>query len=165
MATRWLDDDERETWKHLNLMQLQLMGLLGRDLAGTGLSYPDYLVLAALSDAADNRLRLVELGCGIGWEKSRISHHVTRMEQRGLVAKERCPSDKRGLFVAMTPEGRAAIEAAAPGHVETVRRHFIDLLSPAQLQTLDEICTTVLDHLPGAVGSAAGGDCSAPPAD
>ena len=154
MATRWLDDDERAAWKHLNLMQLQLTGLLGRELAGSGLSYPDYLVLAGLSDAPAHRVRLVELAHTLGWEKSRASHHVTRMEQRGLVAKERCPTDGRGLFVVMTEVGRSAIEAAAPGHVETVRRHFIDLLSPAQLHTLDGICRTVLANLPGAAGTA-----------
>ncbi|MEZ5141509.1 MAG: MarR family transcriptional regulator [Acidimicrobiales bacterium] len=148
MATRWLSDDEREAWKHLNLMQLQLNALLGRELADDGLSYQDYLVLAGLSDAPDNRVRLTELGCQLGWEKSRVSHHVSRMEQRGLVAKVKCPTDRRGSFVVLTDEGRRAIAAAAPGHVDTVRRHFIDLLTPEQISTLDDIARTVLDHLP-----------------
>lgn len=145
---RWLDDDERDAWRNFSLMQLQLFGLLGRELAAEGLSYPDYLVLAGLSDRDDRRARLVELGRDLGWEKSRISHHISRMEQRGLVTKTRCPTDRRGWFVAMTDAGLAAITEAAPGHVEVVRRHFIDLLDPAEVRTLGDIATRVLEHLP-----------------
>ena len=75
---------------------------------------------------------------------------ITRMAARGLVAREPCPSDQRGWFVAMTPAGRAAIAAAAPGHVAAVRRHFVDLLTPEQLATVDAVARTVLDHLPAA---------------
>lgn len=146
---RWLDDDEREAWRNLQLMHLQLTGLLGRELSADGLSYPDYLVLAGLSDEPDGRARPSELGATLGWEKSRLSHHVRRMEQRGLVERVACPTDHRGSFVAFTEAGRRAIEAAAPGHVEVVRRHFIDLLTPEQLGTLDQIARTVLDNLPG----------------
>ncbi len=144
---RWLDDDERRAWRNLSLMQLQLFALLGRELAADGLSYPDYLVLASLSDRADRRARIVELGRELGWEKSRVSHHVTRMEQRNLVDRIKCPTDQRGWFVAMTDTGRAAIEAAAPGHVDVVRRHFIDLLTREQLETLDTIANSVLAGL------------------
>lgn len=146
-ATRWLTADERQAWRNLALMQLQLFALLGRELAADGLSYQDYLVLANLSDRTDQRARLVELGRELGWEKSRASHHITRMEDRGLVERVKCPSDQRGSFVTMTPAGRAAVVAAAPGHVEAVRRHFIDLLTTEQLHTLDEIAQTVLDNL------------------
>lgn len=147
MATRWLSDDERSAWRNLSLMQLQLTALLGRELAASGLSYQDYLVLAVLSDRPESRERLVELGREIGWEKSRVSHHVSRMEKRGLVAKVRCPSDQRGWFVTITDTGRRAIETAAPGHVAAVRRNFIDLLSTDQIAALDGIARTVLDHL------------------
>lgn len=147
---RWLNDQERTAWRNLSLMHLQLNAVLGRELGSDGLSLPDYLVLADLSDRADGRARLVELGRDLGWEKSRISHHITRMAARGLVAREPCPSDQRGWFVAMTPAGRAAIAAAAPGHVAAVRRHFVDLLTPEQLATVDAVARTVLDHLPAA---------------
>lgn len=146
--TRWLDDDERRVWRDLSLMQFQLFGLLGRELAADGLSYPDYLVLAHLSDCLDNRARLVELGHDLGWEKSRVSHHVTRMEQRGLVARVKCPTDLRGWFVTITDSGRAAIAAAAPAHVEVVRKHFIDLLTKQQLATLGVVARKVLAQLP-----------------
>jgi DNA-binding MarR family transcriptional regulator len=146
--TRWLNDDERQAWRNLSLMQLQLFALLGRELAADGLSYQDYVVMADLSDHPDGRARLSELGRRLGWEKSRLSHHVTRMEQRGLIEKVRCPTDLRGWFVALTDIGRAAIAAAAPAHVAVVRRHFVDLLTPEQLATLDTIARTVLENLP-----------------
>ncbi len=143
----WLSDRERTAWRNLSLMNLQLGAVLTRDLAGSDLSYQDYVVLAHLSDHDEGRVRMNELGANLGWEKSRVSHHVARMEGRGLVRRERCPSDRRGWFVAISPTGRSAIAAAAPGHVAAVRRHFIDLLSPAQIGHLDRIATTVLAHL------------------
>jgi DNA-binding MarR family transcriptional regulator len=145
--TKWLTPDEGRAWRNLSLMQLQLFALLGREMTN-GLSYPDYLVLADLSDQPEGQVRLNELGRRLGWEKSRISHHITRMEQRGLVERVKCPTDQRGWFVTFTPAGRDAIRQAAPAHVRLVRRHFVDLLTPEQLTTLDDIARTVLDHLP-----------------
>ncbi len=147
MRTRWLDETERDAWRGLALMTRQLDAVLARQLAGSGLSLQDYGVLAHLSDQPDGRARMSELGRSLGWEKSRVSHHVGRMEARRLVARERCPSDRRGWFVVITPTGHRAIAAAAPGHVESVRQHFVDLLDRAQLSQLTAITATVLDHL------------------
>ncbi len=144
---KWLNKAELQTWRNFSLMELQLFALLGRELDAEGISYPDYLVLAHLSDCPENRIRMVELGCNLGWEKSRVSHHIARMERRGLVGRAKCPTDQRGWFVTMTDEGREAITRAAPGHVTTVRKHFIDLLSKEQLATLDEVAQTVLASL------------------
>lgn len=144
---RWLDENELEAWRRLLLMQLQLTATLSRELAASGLSYQDYLVLAALTDRPDGRMRAFELGYELGWEKSRLSHHVARMVERGLVRRERCETDQRGSYVTVTKQGRKAIEAAAPGHVEGVRRHFIDLLSPTELETLSTVAGRVLDKL------------------
>jgi DNA-binding MarR family transcriptional regulator len=145
---RWLDDREARAWRGLQAVQLRLTATLSRALgAESELSYPDYTVLVVLTDQPDGRLRAFELGRELGWEKSRLSHHVSRMVARGLVTRERCPDDQRGAFVVVTDAGRAAIEAAAPGHVAAVRRHFIDLLSPAQLDTLAAITDTVLSSL------------------
>ena len=105
-------------------------------------------MLAELSDRPGNRARFSELGQQLGWEKSRVSHHIARMEKRGLVARVKCETDLRGAFVAMTDEGRDAITAAAPSHVDTVRRQFIDLLTPLQLQSLAHMSRTVLNNLP-----------------
>jgi DNA-binding MarR family transcriptional regulator len=126
-------------------MQLRLEGELVRQLNATSdLSYPDYLVLVALTDRPDGRLRLFELGAVLAWEKSRLSHHISRMAERGLVAKEPSDLDRRGAVVVVTKKGRRAIEKAAPGHVDTVRRVFVDRLTPAQLDAVAEIAETIL---------------------
>jgi DNA-binding MarR family transcriptional regulator len=143
--TRWLDEREDRAWRTLQLMQMRVEGELARQLAAdSGLSYPDYVVLVALTDRDDGRMRLFELGATLGWEKSRTSHHVGRMAARGLVTKERCGSDRRGSFVVITPQGRREIAAAAPGHVAAVRRMFVDHLTPAQLDAVADIAEIVL---------------------
>ena len=88
--------------------------------------------------------RLFELGKFLDWEKSRLSHHLTRMANRGLITKEPCDEDRRGAFIVITAQGRSAIAAAAPGHLASVRRLFIDLLTPAQIDAMAEIADTVL---------------------
>ena len=151
MATRWLTKREERAWRALQFMQLRLEGELSRQLAAdSNLSYPDYVVLVALTDRPDARMRLFELGEALGWEKSRLSHHVTRMTGRGLVKKEKCDTDRRGSFVGATELGRREIEAAAPGHVATVRRLFIDRLTPQQVDAVGEAAEAVLAALDGA---------------
>jgi DNA-binding MarR family transcriptional regulator len=83
----------------------------------------------------------------VDWEKSRLSHHLTRMEQRGLVERRECPTDARGAFINLTPAGRRAIEGAAPQHVEAVREHFVDLLTEDEIDVLTRITDRVLDRL------------------
>lgn len=144
-ATPWLDDREAAAWRGFLRMQMHLEAALARQLStDSSLSHQDYGVLVALSEAPDGRVRLFELAEVLGWEKSRASHHVSRMAARRLVAKEPCDEDRRGAFVVITPEGRATIEAAAPGHVRAVRELFVDRLTPAQLDQLRAIAETVL---------------------
>ena len=141
----WLDEREERAWRGLQLMQMRLEGALARQLtADSSLSYPDYLVLVALTAASDGRLRLFELAEVLGWEKSRVSHQVARMAGRQLVEKQPCESDRRGAFVVVTASGRREIEAAAPGHVASVRRLFVDRLTEAQLDAIGEAAETVL---------------------
>ena len=147
---QWLTEREERAWRALQFMQMRLEGELARQLAAdSGLSYPDYLVLVALTDRPDGRLRLFELAAVLGWEKSRVSHHVGRMVGRGLVTKEQCPADRRGFFVVVTSAGRQAIEAAAPGHLAAVRHLVIDRLDPEQLDTVGAIAEAVLAGLDG----------------
>ena len=146
--TRWLNEREERAWRSLQFMQMRLEGELARQLAAdSGLSYPDYVVLVALTDRPDGRLRLFELAHVLGWEKSRLSHHVARMADRGLVAKEKCDADRRGAFVVITTRGRRDLEAAAPGHVSAVRRLFVDRLTPSQLDAIGEAANVVLATL------------------
>lgn len=142
---RWLTEREERAWRALQFMQMRLEGELARQLAAdSGLSYPDYLVLVTLTDRPDGRMRLFELGGVLGWEKSRASHHVGRMVDRGLVTKQKCDSDRRGFYVVLTARGRREIGAAAPGHVAAVRRLFVDRLSPEQLDALGDAAESVL---------------------
>ncbi|MFZ6003243.1 MAG: MarR family winged helix-turn-helix transcriptional regulator [Actinomycetota bacterium] len=142
---RWLSEREERAWRALQFMQMRLEGELARQLAvDSGLSYPDYLVLVALTDQPDGRMRLFELAGVLGWEKSRASHHVGRMVERGLVKKQRCASDRRGFYVVVTPRGRREIEVATPGHVAEVRRLFVDRLTPEQLDALGDAAEVVL---------------------
>jgi DNA-binding MarR family transcriptional regulator len=145
---RWLNERELRAWRSLQFMQMRLEGELARQLAAdSGLSYPDYLVLAALTDRPDGRTRLFELAEDLGWEKSRLSHQVARMADRGLVAKEKCDADRRGAYVVVARQGRRVIEAAAPGHVAAVRRLFVDRLTPAQLDAIGDAAEVVLAAL------------------
>ncbi|HEY9557651.1 MAG TPA: MarR family transcriptional regulator [Acidimicrobiales bacterium] len=145
---RWLTEREERAWRALQFMQMRLEGELARQLAAdSGLSYPDYLVLVALTDQPDGRLRLFELADELGWEKSRASHHVRRMTERGLVRKEQCPDDRRGFFVVLASAGRRAIEAAASGHVAAVRHLVIDRLDPGQLDAVGAVAEAVLAGL------------------
>lgn len=148
MAGRWLSKREERAWRALQFMQMRLDAELARQLASeSGLSYPDYLVLVALTDLPDGRMRLFELADVLGWEKSRLSHHVGRMAERGFVRKEKCGSDRRGAHVVVTARGRREIKAAAPGHVAAVRRLFVDHLTPAQIDAVGEAAEVVLAAL------------------
>lgn len=146
--TRWLTPAEDRAWRGYRRMRTLLDLQVARDLTrDSGLSEPDYDVLSHLSETAGHRVRLHELAARMLWSKSRLSHHLTRMQQRGLVRRQECDSDARGAFVVLTDDGLHAIEAAAPDHVASVRRHLIDLLTAEQIDTLAAITATVVDHL------------------
>ena len=151
---RWLDGTEQRAWRGFLRMQAQLTARLGRELqADSELSLADYDVLVHLTDLAGGRLRILELARELDWEKSRMSHHLARMAKRGLIARQECPADGRGAFIAITPAGQAAIEAAAPRHVETVRRLVFDALSPEQVSTLTAVSEAILERLDDATGA------------
>lgn len=144
----WLADEQEQVWRRWLAVNALLPATLHRELqADAGLSLPDFDVLVRLTDAPDGRVRVNDLAQALQWEKSRVSHHVTRMERRGLIRREECPEDARGAFVVMTPGGRAAIERAAPGHVRTVRRLVFDQLTPDEVETLSSITRKVLARL------------------
>lgn len=147
-GVRWLSEEEERAWRALQFMQMRLEGELAHQLAtDSGLSYSDYVVLVALTDRPDGRMRLFELAGVLGWEKSRLSHHVARMAARGLVNKAKCDADRRGAFVVVTKRGRKEVEAAAPGHVAAVRRLFVDQLTPNQLAAIGDAAEAVLAAL------------------
>ncbi|MEU9746315.1 MarR family winged helix-turn-helix transcriptional regulator [Streptomyces niveus] len=145
---RWLTEAEQRAWQAYRRMFLLLNAQLARDLAqDSGLSDADYDVLSALGASPDRRRRVSELADRMLWSRSRLSHHLARMQQRGLVVREECATDGRGAVVVLTDEGTRTIERAAPPHVESVRRHFIDLLSPEQIEVFATIGETVVGRL------------------
>jgi DNA-binding MarR family transcriptional regulator len=134
---RWLSPSEARAWRALQTFGAPLAAALNRQLlADSALSTADYQVLVVLSETEGGQLRAGELGRATGWEKSRLSHHIKRMQARQLVERLDCSTDGRGLLVSITAEGRRAIEEAAPGHVRTVRDYVIDVLSTEQLEVL-----------------------------
>jgi DNA-binding MarR family transcriptional regulator len=145
---RWLGPDEQRTWRAFMLSHLLLFEQFERDLqrdAGLPMAY--YEILVRLSEAPDRQLRMSELADRSQSSRSRLSHAVARLEESGWVRRESCPTDRRGQVAVLTDEGYAALAAAAPHHVESVRTHLFDALTPAQLDALRDLSLTILDHL------------------
>jgi DNA-binding MarR family transcriptional regulator len=146
-GTRWLSDDEQRAWRtHLDVSRL-LTYQLERDLQPFGLTMNDYEILVNLSESDEHRMRMSDLASATLQSKSRLSHQITRMENAGLVRRENCESDRRGLYAVLTEHGWDTMRKVAPHHVESVRKHFIDLLSPADLESLYGSLVPVADHL------------------
>jgi DNA-binding MarR family transcriptional regulator len=147
---RWLDETEMRAWRGLIATSRLLVEQLGRELnRDAGMSMADYEVLVQLSESEGRRLR------------SRLSHQVARLEESGWVRRESCPSDRRGAFAVLTDGGFAALAAAAPGHVEGVRRHVFDHLDAEGVNQLAAITTKLAEELSKVVER----DCAAPKRD
>ena len=144
--TRWLDEDEQQTWRAFlgatRLVFEQLDRELQRD---SGLPHTYYEILVRLSEAPERALRMSALADRSQSSRSRLSHAVARLEANGWVERRPCADDKRGQIAHLTDAGFAALAAAAPGHVEGVRRHVFDPLTPEQVTQLREISTKLVD--------------------
>ena len=165
MTDRWLSEQEQSAWRaHLRLHR-ELSARLNRQLqSDSQLSLPDYEVLVQLSEAPEGRMRPFEMLLSMQWEQSRLSHQLSRMQRRGLVCREECSADGRGAFIVLTACGRAAVEAAAPGHAAMVRELFIDAMTPEQIGVLHELSTAALARIEAtqttaACPSAGASDC------
>lgn len=144
-TTRWLTDDEQRCWRSFLSACQTLFGQVDAQLLrDSGLPHGYYEILAHLSEAPGRELRMNQLAEAATFSKSRLSHAVTRLEERGWVARRDCPTDRRGQIAYLTDEGFAVLAAAAPGHVTAVRHALIDALSPAQVGQLREICDAVV---------------------
>ena len=148
VETRWLDPEEQKVWRAWLYSSSLLHDLLDRELTHqTGISHAYYEILVALSEAPQRSMRMSELADRCLSSRSRLSHAVSRLEERGWVRRQVCESDGRGQLAILTDEGFAALEAAAPVHVEGVRTHLFDQLTPQQVQNLRDIGETLLRHL------------------
>jgi DNA-binding MarR family transcriptional regulator len=144
----WLNAREDRAWRAFMHARDQLNAYLNQHLLqDSGLSGADYEILAVLSEHPAGQMPAQELGALVRWEKSRLSHQVRRMQERGLVAREANPADGRSAMICLLPAGRSAIEDAAPQHVHNVRRHFTGLFTPAELDTLAALNERILRHL------------------
>jgi DNA-binding MarR family transcriptional regulator len=145
MTTRWLTEEEQRTWR-LFLQACQSVfaatdAQLARD---SGLPHGYYEILVHLSEAPNRALRMTQLARASTYSKSRLSHAVARLEERSWVQRRDCETDRRGQIAQLTDEGFAALAAAAPGHVDQVRRSLMDVLTPDQVQQLGEISAAII---------------------
>ncbi|MBJ7356757.1 MarR family transcriptional regulator [Nocardioides sp.] len=148
----WLSAEQQSVWRSWLALSALLPAALHRQLArDSGLSLPDFDVLVQLSESPAGRLRVADLARALTWERSRASHHLTRMQKRGLVDRQECADDGRGAFVVLTPEGRAAIEQAAPPHAATVKDLVFADLDDDELEVLGRVVGKICGRLEGRV--------------
>jgi DNA-binding MarR family transcriptional regulator len=147
-SVRWLEPAEMRAWLGYVATSTLLESALDRQLQrDSGMPHAYYQVLAMLSDAPGRTLRMSDLAAMTQSSQSRLSHAVSRLEDNGWIVRSQCPDDRRGTLATLTEQGRRVLEEAAPGHVQTVRRHLFDRLTPEQVRQLGDILDTVLDGL------------------
>lgn len=142
-TVRWLNADEERVWRAFRRAMITVQERTARDLAEVGLSEADYEVLSTLSEASDHTSTLHAQAAKMAWSRSRLSRHASRMEARGLIERAPDPADGRGCLLVLTTHGLEVLEDAAPAHVASVRRHFIDRLDPDDLAALERIAHKV----------------------
>ncbi|KJK59869.1 MarR family winged helix-turn-helix transcriptional regulator [Saccharothrix sp. ST-888] len=152
--TPWLSAKEQQFWRaHLEVAKL-LDYQLGRELQPHNLASNDYEILVVLSESPDRRMRMTDLATATLQSKSRLSHQITRMESAGLVLRQDCPGDRRGLYAHLTELGWETMQKVAPDHVRSVRHHFIDRLSPEQIDAMYAALAPIAEHLRALRGRA-----------
>ena len=136
---KWLSSREMKAWRAYIIASRRLLEALEQDLEDHDLSMPDYEVLAQLSEAPGRRMRMSELAEIAMLSKSRLSHRITVMEKAGWVKRQACTEDKRGSWAVMTEKGYRAIVKAAPDHVRSVRKRFLDQLSGKDQESISAL--------------------------
>jgi DNA-binding MarR family transcriptional regulator len=155
--TRWLDDDEQRAWRAFVAASRYVFDQLDRQLqSDAGMPHAYYEILVRLSDTPGRSVRMSELAALTGSSRSRLSHAVARLEERGWVRRTDYLDDRRGQLAVLTDVGFAALSSAAPGHVAAVRAHLLDRLSPAQIRQLRRISEGVLAGGDPRAGGAGG---------
>ncbi|MFI0410404.1 MarR family winged helix-turn-helix transcriptional regulator [Actinomadura sp. 3N508] len=145
---RWLDAAQQRDWRAFVDGSVRLTEIMDRDLKSRhGLSVSEYEILVRLSEAPERQLRMAELADNASQSRSRLSHTCSRLESKGLVKRDSCPNDKRGVYAQLTDKGFAALERAARDHVETVRTYFIDVIEPQDLEAVGRAFAMVLKRL------------------
>ena len=144
----WLSEPQQQLWRNWLSASTLLPDRLSRDLQDAhDITLADYEILVRLSEAPDRQVRMSELAEKTLSSRSRLSHQIDRMEQAGLVTRRMCTEDRRGQWCQLTDVGWKLLVKAAPTHVQSVRDHLVDVLSPAQFEALGKACGVVVDHL------------------
>jgi len=144
---RWLNEDEARVWRAFVALSAGVKGKIDGQLKeSSGMAIGDYEVLVHLSEAPGHRLRMHVLSTKTMHARSQLSQRIDRMSKRGLIRRERALEDGRGMVAVITDLGLAAIEEAAPQHVEHVRQHFVDLIDPELLPTLYDVFYRIASH-------------------
>jgi DNA-binding MarR family transcriptional regulator len=148
VTRRRLTSAELAVWRALVDTTAELRRVLATQLVQeTNLSPADYQVLLALSEATGRRMRSSELAASIDWGRSRLSHHLARMERRGLIRRDDCATDSRGAEIALTDDGARMFRGATAPHTKAIKKYFADALTPEQFAALAEILRALQDHL------------------
>lgn len=142
---RWLSDAEQHTWRTYLLGAAELLERLDTALRPFGLSLNEYSILVCLWESPGRRLRMSELADAVHQSRSRLTHAITRMEAAGRVRRTTCGADRRGVWAELTEEGRELLERAAPEHVASVRRHFVDAGTPEDFAALGRVFNALMD--------------------
>jgi DNA-binding MarR family transcriptional regulator len=154
-TTRWLSEEEQRTWRlFLQACESVFAATTAQLMRDSGLPHGYYEILVHLSEAPNRALRMTQLARASTYSKSRLSHAVARLEERGWVQRLDCATDRRGQIAQLTDEGFAVLAAAAPGHVDQVRRSLMDVLTPEQVRQLGEISAAII-----AAGTCQGNVC------
>ncbi|UAL29017.1 MarR family transcriptional regulator [Nocardioides rotundus] len=146
--TRWLDASQQRSWRALVIGTTLLMDRLDDELRQEfDISLTEYEILVRLSEREGRQMRMAQLADALAHSRSRVTHTVTRMERQGLVRRSHSPDDGRGVLASMTEDGMRLLQAAAPMHVEGVRRHLVDLASAEDFAALGRVMNAVTDQL------------------
>jgi len=145
-SVKWLDEDEERAWRAFRRAVIAVQEGTARDLADVGLSEADYEVLSTLSESPEHTRTLRDQAAKMAWSRSRLSRHASRLEARGLIARAADPADGRGCLLVLTEHGLEVLQDAAPAHLASVRRHFIDRLDQSDLAALERIADKVLQR-------------------
>lgn len=141
---RWLDPEQQKIWRTYLRATAHVNQSLDTDLRQQGLDMAEYNILVCLSEAPDRRMRMSQLADEVVHSRSRLTHTVTRLEKRGLVTRETCQDDGRGILASLTPAGLAKIEEVAPIHLESVRGVLVDSMSSEDFRALGRAMASIL---------------------
>ena len=141
---RWLTEEQQRVWRTYLLGSALLSDRIEADLRPFGIDRAEYEILVVLSESEDRRMRMAELAAAVYQSRSRLTHTITRMEKANLVQRRSCPTDRRGVWAELTTEGLDLIRAAAPTHVETVRRNFVEVMSEEEYAAVGRVFSAVV---------------------